>query len=204
MAILNKHRRNLMVDCQAFDETLKYINNLSGHIDVEDTLQRAEVLFLVFRERIGALAKEKLGVDVETGVVSPGGEEELMALAAAGSPEERRKSSAVKKKSSGTLGTGSGTSAQGRKTPEVHVDDFVVVSSGDATASDESNGGLGPRNAASVKERKSKSLLLLSSLQQSLPSLSHSRSYESLAKKLELPELSKEEIWDLMALLEKW
>ncbi|KAI8822969.1 rab-GTPase-TBC domain-containing protein [Fimicolochytrium jonesii] len=62
-AILNQHRQELMAKT-AFDETLKYINDLSGHIHLESTLERAEILFKVFGERIGEAAREKLGVDL--------------------------------------------------------------------------------------------------------------------------------------------
>ncbi|KNC98681.1 uncharacterized protein SPPG_06364 [Spizellomyces punctatus DAOM BR117] len=63
LAILNRHRKDLMGKA-AFDETLKFINDLSNQIPLESTLERAEVLFQVFRDRIGETARERLGVDL--------------------------------------------------------------------------------------------------------------------------------------------
>ncbi|KAI8593387.1 rab-GTPase-TBC domain-containing protein [Geranomyces variabilis] len=62
-AILNRERRELLGKV-AFDETLKFINDLSTRIHLESTLERAEVLFEVFRDRIGDAARETLGVDL--------------------------------------------------------------------------------------------------------------------------------------------
>ena len=50
LSILNKHRQEIINNCRAFDECLKFINDLSGKIDVEDILSRAEVLFHIFEE----------------------------------------------------------------------------------------------------------------------------------------------------------
>ncbi|KAI9097100.1 rab-GTPase-TBC domain-containing protein [Phlyctochytrium arcticum] len=63
LAILNDHRKELMRK-GAFDETLKYINELSGRLDLEHTLEHADVLFHVFAEKIGCAARERLGVDL--------------------------------------------------------------------------------------------------------------------------------------------
>ncbi|KAJ3415755.1 GTP-binding protein of the rab [Chytridiales sp. JEL 0842] len=68
LAILNKHRQHIMTNCAAFDECLKYINDLSGHIDLEDILKRAEVLFEVFKQMITIAAWERLGINIETGL----------------------------------------------------------------------------------------------------------------------------------------
>ncbi|KAJ3040620.1 GTPase activating protein [Rhizophlyctis rosea] len=65
LAILNA-RRAEMFKCTAFDEMLKLINDQSGHINLIDTLQRAEVLFYVFRDKLSHEAKERLDVDVDT------------------------------------------------------------------------------------------------------------------------------------------
>ncbi|KAG0093812.1 GTPase activating protein [Podila epicladia] len=45
MAILDKHRDVMMDHLQAFDEILKYVNDLSMTIDLEETLQDAEILY---------------------------------------------------------------------------------------------------------------------------------------------------------------
>ncbi|KAF9971286.1 GTPase activating protein [Actinomortierella ambigua] len=45
MAILDKHRDAMMDHLQGFDEILKYVNDLSMTINLEETLQNAEVLY---------------------------------------------------------------------------------------------------------------------------------------------------------------
>ncbi|KAG0202441.1 GTPase activating protein [Mortierella sp. NVP41] len=45
MAILDKHRDVMIDHLQGFDEILKYVNDLSMTIDLEESLQNAEVLF---------------------------------------------------------------------------------------------------------------------------------------------------------------
>ncbi|KAF9907153.1 GTPase activating protein [Lobosporangium transversale] len=45
MAIIDKHRDVIMDHLQGFDEILKYINDLSMTIDLEETLQNAEILY---------------------------------------------------------------------------------------------------------------------------------------------------------------
>ncbi|CAO3572435.1 unnamed protein product [Mortierella alpina] len=45
MSILDKHRDVMMDHLQGFDEILKYVNDLSMTIDLEETLQDAEVLY---------------------------------------------------------------------------------------------------------------------------------------------------------------
>jgi Rab-GTPase-TBC domain len=51
IAILNHYRQELF-ECRAFDEILKFINNLSQNIDVPEMIKHAEVLYYVFRDRI--------------------------------------------------------------------------------------------------------------------------------------------------------
>ncbi|TPX56682.1 hypothetical protein PhCBS80983_g04342 [Powellomyces hirtus] len=70
-AILNRHRSDLLGKV-AFDETLKFINDLANHIHLESTLERAEVLFEVFREAIGEAAAERLGVDLAVDAAAGG------------------------------------------------------------------------------------------------------------------------------------
>ncbi|KAJ3383762.1 GTPase activating protein [Entophlyctis sp. JEL0112] len=54
LAILNKHRHSIMTQCTAFDETLKFANDLAETHNVAELLQRAELLFYVFRVRFDA------------------------------------------------------------------------------------------------------------------------------------------------------
>ncbi|KAF3771225.1 RabGAP/TBC [Cryphonectria parasitica EP155] len=58
LAILEKHRDVIMTHLQHFDEVLKYINELSGTIDLESTLIRAEALFHKFKRLIEAIDKK--------------------------------------------------------------------------------------------------------------------------------------------------
>eukprot|EP00020_Sapocribrum_chincoteaguense_P000712 CAMPEP_0170746672 /NCGR_PEP_ID=MMETSP0437-20130122/8928_1 /TAXON_ID=0 /ORGANISM="Sexangularia sp." /LENGTH=689 /DNA_ID=CAMNT_0011085427 /DNA_START=219 /DNA_END=2288 /DNA_ORIENTATION=- len=48
LAIIEEHRDHIMDSDMAFDDLLKYVNDLSGTIDVKKTLVEAEVLFLRF------------------------------------------------------------------------------------------------------------------------------------------------------------
>ena len=57
MAILEKHREVLMEHLKHFDEVLKYFNELSGTIDLMDTLVRAEKLFRRFESMVGIVEK---------------------------------------------------------------------------------------------------------------------------------------------------
>lgn len=58
LAILEKHREIIMAHLQHFDEVLKYVNELSGKIDLESTLIRAEALFQRFRRLVEAVDKQ--------------------------------------------------------------------------------------------------------------------------------------------------
>lgn len=57
-AILEKHRSVIMEHLKGFDEVLKYVNELSGTIDLPSTLVRAEALFLRFRRTVEAIDKK--------------------------------------------------------------------------------------------------------------------------------------------------
>ncbi|ORY93127.1 rab-GTPase-TBC domain-containing protein [Syncephalastrum racemosum] len=59
LAVLDTHRHAILNDLHAFDEILKYTNELSGSIDLEETLQRAEVLFYKFEGRVKALDRRR-------------------------------------------------------------------------------------------------------------------------------------------------
>ena len=58
MAILEKHRNVIMEHLKGFDEVLKYINELSGTIDLPSTLVRAESLFRRFQKTVEAIDKK--------------------------------------------------------------------------------------------------------------------------------------------------
>lgn len=54
VAIVQGRRDEIMM-LRRFDEVLKFVNELAGHIDVEATLVRAEALFRRFRRRVEAI-----------------------------------------------------------------------------------------------------------------------------------------------------
>ncbi len=58
LAILERHRDVIMTHLQHFDEVLKYVNELSGTIDLESTLIRAEALFRRFQRLVEAVDKQ--------------------------------------------------------------------------------------------------------------------------------------------------
>ncbi|KAK4504959.1 hypothetical protein PRZ48_002922 [Zasmidium cellare] len=57
-AILEKHRNVIMDHLKGFDEVLKYVNELSGTIDLYSTLVRAEALFRRFQRMVEAIDKK--------------------------------------------------------------------------------------------------------------------------------------------------
>ncbi|KAK8932314.1 GTPase-activating protein GYP7 [Metarhizium anisopliae] len=59
LAILEKHRDVIMGHLKAFDEVLKYVNELSNTMDLESTLIRAEVLFRKFQRLVEAVDKKQ-------------------------------------------------------------------------------------------------------------------------------------------------
>nr|POF17576.1 gtpase-activating protein gyp7 [Quercus suber] len=58
MAILEKHRDVIMEHLKGFDEVLKYVNELSGGIDLPSTLVRAEALFRRFQRTVEAIDRK--------------------------------------------------------------------------------------------------------------------------------------------------
>ena len=70
MAILEKHRDVIMQHLKHFDEVLKYVNELSGTIELSSTLVRAEGLFRRFEKTVEA-------VDRKQNFPTPGGEVRL-------------------------------------------------------------------------------------------------------------------------------
>ena len=58
MAILEKHRDVIMDHLKHFDEVLKYINELSNTMDLQETLWRAEGLFKRFEKTVEAIDRK--------------------------------------------------------------------------------------------------------------------------------------------------
>ncbi|KAK1760446.1 rab-GTPase-TBC domain-containing protein [Echria macrotheca] len=76
LAILEKHRDVIMMHLKQFDEVLKYVNELSGTIDLESTLIRAEALFKRFRRLVEAIDKKEnfpAAPKLRPGLSSPSG-----------------------------------------------------------------------------------------------------------------------------------
>jgi hypothetical protein len=69
VALLKRHRRKIMDEQMEFDTLLKFINELSGHIDLESTLRDAEALCLFAGEKGAAC------ITLETPAVSAAGPE---------------------------------------------------------------------------------------------------------------------------------
>lgn len=59
LAILDKHRDVIMGHLRAFDEVLKYVNELANTMDLESTLMRAEALFRKFQRLVEAIDKKQ-------------------------------------------------------------------------------------------------------------------------------------------------
>ncbi|KAI9475688.1 MAG: rab-GTPase-TBC domain-containing protein [Benjaminiella poitrasii] len=55
LAVIDMHRKEIMEDLNQFDEVLRYINDLTGKIPLESTLERAEVLFYQFERKVRAM-----------------------------------------------------------------------------------------------------------------------------------------------------
>ncbi|RAR01402.1 GTPase-activating protein-like protein gyp7 [Stemphylium lycopersici] len=58
LAILEKHKEIIMAHLKHFDEVLKYVNELSGTMDLESTLVRAESLFKRFQRTVETIDKK--------------------------------------------------------------------------------------------------------------------------------------------------
>lgn len=60
LAILSDNERIIKQNLRHFDEVLKYMNDLSGHMKLDHVLMRAELLFLRFKRMIDLIDKENL------------------------------------------------------------------------------------------------------------------------------------------------
>lgn len=58
VAILEKHRDVIMEHLKQFDEVLKYVNELSGTIELKETLVRAEGLYKRFERTVGVVDRQ--------------------------------------------------------------------------------------------------------------------------------------------------
>ncbi|KAF3922692.1 hypothetical protein ABW21_db0204553 [Orbilia brochopaga] len=95
LAVLERHRSVIMDHLQHFDEVLKYINELSGTIELNSTLIRAEALFYKFQRTVEAS-------DRKHGFPSPGTATPMVRLT------HRRSTSSAASGSSAAAGKGKG------------------------------------------------------------------------------------------------
>ncbi|KAG7820447.1 hypothetical protein KL928_001884 [Ogataea angusta] len=58
LAIMEKNSKIIINNLNQFDQILKFMNDLSGHLDVDDLLMRAELLFLKFRQMVELLDRK--------------------------------------------------------------------------------------------------------------------------------------------------
>ncbi|CAN3475815.1 GTPase-activating protein Gyp7p [Diutina catenulata] len=58
LAILSDNERIILQNLNRFDEVLKYMNELSGHLNMRPILVRAELLFLKFRRMVDIIDRE--------------------------------------------------------------------------------------------------------------------------------------------------
>lgn len=70
LAILQKHSKIIIQTLKGFDGILRYINDLSGNLDIPDLLTRSELLFLKFKQMIELIDRSNSGVGfhLENGV----------------------------------------------------------------------------------------------------------------------------------------
>lgn len=82
LALLDKHKDVIMTHLTAFDEVLKYMNDLSMKIDLEDVLVRAEVLFKRFKRTVDMIDRRQSEATDTAGadVASASGEDKPPAL----------------------------------------------------------------------------------------------------------------------------
>lgn len=62
LAILEKHSKIILQNLDRFDSILKYMNDLSGTLDVDDLLVRAELLFMKFKQMTELIDRRNAGL----------------------------------------------------------------------------------------------------------------------------------------------
>lgn len=64
LSVLSDNKRIIMQNLKRFDEVLKYMNDLSGKMNLNDLLIRAELLFLRFKRMIALIDRENQQLNV--------------------------------------------------------------------------------------------------------------------------------------------
>ncbi|KAF3920419.1 hypothetical protein ABW20_dc0103972 [Dactylellina cionopaga] len=107
LAVLERHKAVIMDHLQHFDEVLKYINELSGTIELNSTLIRAEALFYKFQRTVEAS-------DRRHGFPSPGTARPMVKLT-----HRKSDSSSVTTSSSASTPAGKGKAVDSGEGPEI-------------------------------------------------------------------------------------
>ncbi|CAI2170206.1 7948_t:CDS:10 [Funneliformis geosporum] len=105
LAILDKHRMVIMENLQQFDEILKYVNDLSTTITLDETLLRAETLFHQFQRMVSVVDKKRFEVTTEN------------------SSESVRRRKGKESETNGSNNAGDSSSSSNMKLPAIH--DFL-------------------------------------------------------------------------------
>ncbi|CAG8533862.1 1164_t:CDS:10 [Acaulospora morrowiae] len=72
LAIMDKHRMVIIEYLHQFDEILKYVNDLSMTIPIDETLLRAETLFLQFQRMVETIDRKR-GIEIQPTNQNPDG-----------------------------------------------------------------------------------------------------------------------------------
>ena len=91
VSILEKHRDVIMDHLKHFDEVLKYVNELSGRIELESTMVRAEGLFRRFERTVEMVDRQGRFPLPNAGLLERGEAKRLGGLKDAKTVEERAK-----------------------------------------------------------------------------------------------------------------
>lgn len=62
LATLEKNSKIIMTQLHRFDDILKYMNDLSGTLQIEDLLVRGELLFLKFKQMVALIDRKNQGI----------------------------------------------------------------------------------------------------------------------------------------------
>lgn len=62
LAILQKHSKIMIQTLRGFDGILRYINDLSGNLDLQELLTRSELLFVKFKQMVALIDRSNSGI----------------------------------------------------------------------------------------------------------------------------------------------
>ena len=123
MSILEKHRDVIMEHLKHFDEVLKYVNELSGTIELESTMVRAEGLFRRFERTVEMVDRQGRFPMPNAGLRDRGEARKLGVLKDVKTVEERTKGKGRSPQRDSVVGK---PSASGSQTGAAVVEDIGV------------------------------------------------------------------------------